>query len=55
MFEFGLWQCATDPTDYLQGAHFISEYLLSTYGEDYFSLLVDEGGRLLQCLSRKIV
>ena len=46
---------AANPTDCLQGAKFISEYLLSTYGEDYFALLVDEGGEQFQCLSCKII
>lgn len=30
-----------------QGAKTIAEYLLETYGEDYFSLIVDEGGEYM--------
>ncbi len=49
-----LLQHAADPTDRPQGARFISEHLLSTYGENYFAILVDEGSKRLQVLRRKI-
>ena len=31
----------------VQGASKLAEYLLSTYGENSFALLVDEGGKLI--------
>lgn len=34
-----------------QGASAIAEYLLENYGEDAFSIIVDEGGESMICRS----
>ena len=48
VFLYGAdWVAQTLGSYLLQGATAIRDYLLKTYGEDAFSILIDEGGKSL--------